>query len=110
MNRKQLITFADATACAVQITKPCTDCPWTRTALPGWLGAMSPEEWLSAVCSEAVIDCHVFKGPECAGAAIFRANIGKRLRVGSRFRLPADVETVFATALEFMGHHEKRKS
>lgn len=106
MNRKrQLITSEQTTPCDIQITKPCTDCPWARTALAGWLGPMTKEEWIETAHGEAEIGCHVHIGPQCAGAAIYRANVGKLPRDRHLLRLPRDKVRVFATPQEFLAHH-----
>lgn len=105
-----------------QHVQPCSDCPWRRDALPSWLGALSVEDWIQAAHGEARIDCHVrqlskrdfrvAQGPaargrslECAGAAIYRANVCKTLRDPSRFKLPPDRAAVFATPAEFRAYH-----
>lgn len=88
-----------------QHTRPCSDCPWRREAQPAWLGALSVEDWIQAAHGEAKIDCHIHKGPECAGAAIYRANVCKSLRDTSRLRLPPDRVAVFASPAEFRAYH-----
>jgi hypothetical protein len=73
--------------------------------MEGWLGSMSVEAWLAAAHGEARIDCHTLKGPQCAGAAIYRANVGKLPRDRDLLRLPSDRVTVFATRPEFVEYH-----
>lgn len=90
-----------------QHSKPCSDCPWARKALEGWLGGTSIDEWLAEAHGEARIDCHVLLGPQCAGAAIYRANVLKRPRNPDILRLPADTALVFAGPHEFRAHHAK---
>jgi hypothetical protein len=90
-----------------QPTKPCHDCPFARDAINGWLGTMSIDEWIAAVRGESRIDCHALEGPQCAGAAIYRANICKRPRDRSLLALAADRTRVFANAVEFREHHSK---
>jgi hypothetical protein len=105
--RKQLISRDQAVPCAVQPRQPCSDCPFARTALEGWLGGYTPEEWVMVLHSERIIPCHTMIGPQCAGAAIYRANVGKLPRDRRVLRLPCDEEVVFAWAEEFMDHHRK---
>lgn len=102
----KLITTEDAVPSAVQHRKPCSDCPWRRDSLAGWLGDQSKEAWLQDVHGEARIDCHTLIGPQCAGAAIFRSNVCKSPRDGSLLILPVDKERVFATSAEFSNHHD----
>lgn len=89
-----------------QHTKPCSDCPWRRAALPGWLGSLTAEEWLSAVHGEAQIDCHVQFDRQCAGAAIYRANVSKVPRDRTLLVLSPD-RSVFGSRTEFLKYHSK---
>lgn len=107
MPKIRLITTDEAVPCSRQITKPCSDCPWSRDSLPGWLGSLAAEEWLEAAHGEVTIPCHALQGPECAGAAIYRANTYKLTR-GDQLRLPANDRLVFATKTEFLDHHHHR--
>lgn len=94
-----------------QHRKPCADCPWARTAIPGWLGISTirqhalatPEEWINKAHSEAVELCHCTTNQECAGLAIFRANVCKLpMRA---LRLEPNSKLVFASDEEFIRHH-----
>lgn len=109
--RRQLLTCHDATPTKRQHRVPCSDCPWARTALPGWLAQMSTEQWLRVVHGDGRMECHTRTNAadgtawHCAGAAIFRANVCKVPRDDSLLRLPADRVRVFATNAEFSAHH-----
>lgn len=107
MKRRVLISSAEAVPAKVQHKKPCSDCPWARTALNGWLGDMTSEEWIAAAHGEATVECHALTGVQCAGLAIYRANNGKVPRDPSQLRLPADCAAVFANRNEFIEHHGK---
>lgn len=87
MTKRTLVTSDEATPLSSQLTKPCSDCPWATNAVNGWLGPHTAQEWLALIHSEGRIDCHVFDGPQCAGAAIFRANVCKSPRDRSLLRL-----------------------
>ncbi len=94
-----------------QHTGPCDDCPWRRTSLAGWLGAHSPEEWLADVRSRGRLDCHTLKKKkgeqwQCAGAAIFRANI-LMVPMPGQLKLPKS-DQVFDKDAEFLAHHKSR--
>lgn len=91
----------------VQHTDPCPDCPWARAAAPGWLGPHDASAWLAYAHSEALIPCHSYDGPQCAGNAIYRSNVCKMQR-GDMLDLPVDKEKVFATPGEFRHHHEPK--
>jgi hypothetical protein len=106
--KRQLISSEQSTPADKQLTKPCSDCPFARAALNGWLGKPSITEWLKAVHGESRIECHVHPNIQCAGAAIYRSNVCKRPRDESLLILPADRKLVFSTPMEFQEHHEKR--
>jgi hypothetical protein len=108
MNRKgQLISSDEATPAKGQHVKPCSDCPWTTRALPGWTGGIDPADWLADVHGEAIVCCHVHEGAQCAGAAIYRANVYKSPRNLEALRLPANRLTVFTSPAAFLAHHNK---
>lgn len=102
--RRKLITSDEARPCAGQPTRPCSDCPMARDALPGWLGGATPEEYARLAHSDTVVSCHTLKGPQCVGMAIYRANVVKRCDPPN-LRLPKDTAAVFATPMEFLQHH-----
>jgi hypothetical protein len=106
--RKQLISGEEAVPSKRQIRKPCSDCPFGRIALKGWLGSMPLPDWIRAIQGESRIDCHTLIGPQCAGAAIFRANICKKPRDKSLLVLPPDDSLVFSSVEEFTKHHGKK--
>lgn len=104
--RKQLLTVEDAVPAKSQHTSPCSDCPWARAALKGWLGDLTADEWLQQAHGEGRLDCHTLAGAQCAGAAIYRKNICKLPRDKKLLLLPADREQVFSGPYEFKAHHE----
>jgi hypothetical protein len=75
--------------------------------MPGFVGQHSPEVWMAAAKGEEIVDCHMRSPHQCAGAAIFRANICKRSRDPGALTLPADRNTVFAFPADFLTHHNK---
>lgn len=103
----QLISADQARPATRQHRKPCRDCPWQRTALNGWLGGLTADDWLQAAHGEARIDCHTRTGAQCAGAAIYRANMAKRPRDLDTLQLPADRGRVFSHPEQFRQHHAK---
>lgn len=106
---RKLISADEAVPCSTQPTLPCSDCPFARNALAGWLGNLSIEDWIQAVHGEALIDCHTLIGPQCAGAAIYRANVCKLPHDSRILRLRPSRELVFASPMEFRKHHAKEK-
>lgn len=103
--RKQCISSDEAVLATKQHTKPCSDCLFARTSLPGWTGGSTVEEWLSGVRSDAMIPCHTLIGAQCAGAAIFRKHMCKLPRDAEILQLAADRVLVFATPAELIEHH-----
>lgn len=91
----------DAVVGKAQHTKPCHDCPMRRSAIPGWLGGATSEEYRRLCHSDVPVDCHAIKNTQCAGVAIYRSNVVQR----APYRLPADREAVFATPMEFIDWH-----
>lgn len=86
--------------------EPCRECPWRRQSAPGWLGSeQTPEEWVQTAHRDDTVECHVHGPLLCAGIAIYRANVSKKLRDASVPRLPPDKATVFAAPAEFVAHH-----
>lgn len=106
MRRRQLISSAEAVDAKAQHTRPCSDCPWARTALNGWLGGATIDEWIATAHSDAPVDCHTLRGAQCAGIAIYRRNVCKRADPPNLL-LEADREAVFATPAEFREHHSR---
>ena len=110
--KRKLVSGDEAVECPKQPQKACSDCPWGREALNGWLGHLSIDEWIQSAHGETTVECHAQKGPNgpwaCAGLALYRANVGKIPRNPNALRLPADRESVFANPMQFREHHEKR--
>ena len=104
--RKTLITSEEATLAGKQITKPCSDCPWAKKSVGGWVGSLSPEQWVQYAHGEARMDCHVHPDAQCAGAAIYRANICKSPRDKTLLVLPPDKVRVFSRPQDFINHHK----
>lgn len=97
------------------VKEPCNECPWRRVAIPGYLGPESAENWIQAIHGEHPIMCHKTCNPggsydgtmQCRGAAIMRANTGKKPRRSDIVTGPVDKERVFGSNEEFIDHHTK---
>lgn len=103
--RRKLITSDEAKPRKAQHTAPCSDCPWARDALNGWLGGASIDDWLRTAHSDTFVPCHTVGNQQCAGLAIYRRNVCKRVEP-PLLALPADTARVFSTPMEFRAHHE----
>lgn len=89
------LTASDAIATKKQHVRPCSDCPFRRDALSGWLGGFTVDQFVLGAHSDAVMDCHTRKKPsdeaelvdeeldaeiysqesrywQCAGVAVYR--------------------------------------
>lgn len=107
--KRKLISTEEAVDAKGQHAAPCSDCPFARDALPGWLGGDSVEHWLKVAHGDHPEPCHALKGAQCAGLAIFRANVCKLPRDKKAIRLKADRVKVFSTNQEFREHHESKQ-
>jgi hypothetical protein len=108
MNRnQQLVTSDEAAPATSQHTRPCRDCPWSRDAVPGWLGGVAGRTWVAEAHGDAAIDCHTRRGAQCAGAAIYRANVCKVSRDPAVLRLPRDRDAAFDHPEAFLEHHHE---
>jgi hypothetical protein len=107
----KLIHTVNAPVTKRQHTSPCSDCPFLRDAVPGWLGMTPPEKWEDMAQSfDGHAVCHALKKEngnrwDCVGLAIYRANIGRTARP---YELQAEPNTdlVFSEG-EFVEHHRK---
>lgn len=102
---RKLMSSDEAVTADHQHTSPCSDCPWRRDALNGWLGGTSVGEWRAAAHGETKVFCHTISNQQCAGIAIYRANVCKTPRDPTLLRLPADRDACFSTPTEFEEHH-----
>ncbi len=110
MPKGQLKSGDQARTVTTQHKSPCSDCPWARKSLAGWLGSLSPRYWISVILGDGKVDCHTRVPMQCAGAATFRANICKSPRDRSVLQLPQDKVKVFSAPEEFMKHHTNGKA
>jgi hypothetical protein len=105
MKRAQkLVSSNEEKRVTKQHKQPCSDCPFRRDALRGWLGGAEPEVYARMAHSDQVILCHTLLGAQCAGSAIYRANVCK-LAASEALRLPPDRKAVFTSPSEFVSHH-----
>jgi hypothetical protein len=107
MTQRRLVSSGQAVHSKQQHKVPCSDCPWARKSLPGWLGSLSADEWLAHVTGESFMKCHVFCNQQCAGAAIFRRNITKLPVDAKQLKLEKDRDLVFSNPAEFKQHHDR---
>lgn len=101
------------------LQRPCGACPFSRKCEPGALGGSPMSTYLGQALGPFYLPCHktvdfsnpdwkreITKPEQCAGAAIFRANIGvDRMMPDALHRLPANRELVFGSFEEMAAHH-----
>ena len=101
----------------------CASCPWRRDSEPGAIGSKEPAStFIGQAHGPFLLPCHeayeaamgrqgwrkeADNSVQCCGAATFRANVGvDKLMPNGIHKVQADKENVFATAAEFLAHHE----
>jgi len=103
------------------VANPCPECPFNRHVKPGTLGGSPVETYVGQICGPFIIACHMHldfqdptwrettkyaQTPQCAGAAVMRANIGVDAHMPKSLpRAEKNTETVFADLAEFVVHH-----
>lgn len=104
---------------AKNLIAPCKECAFLRTIKPGELGGSAPQVYIGQAQGPFLVPCHKacdfddpewreksFDTPQCAGMAVFRANIGVADQMPDMLsKLPADKVNVFADEAEFLAHH-----
>lgn len=106
---------------------PCAECPFSRKTESGHLGLVAdssaptlPEVYIGQIGGLFFLPCHAsteycnpawrrdMNRPQCAGAAIFRSNVGVSEHL-PRFLLylHPDADKVFKTFAEFLAFHKK---
>lgn len=95
---------------------PCSECPFSKTVKPGTLGGSPVDTYVGQIEGPFHLACHMAPGytqenggsldtPQCAGAAIFRANLGLSDKMPDPLlKLPPGDES-FASHAEFVAHH-----
>lgn len=102
---------------------PCKECAFRRDITPGALGGSPPETYIGQAYAPFAIPCHCHcdfddpdwkkkagpgETPQCAGVAVFRANIGAHGKLPAVLTpLEPDFKTVFGNPVEFLAHHKQ---
>jgi hypothetical protein len=97
---------------------PCSECPFHRKSLAGYLGNATAEQFLATSASGAIpMPCHSEVDYEqddweeqqtqvhqCTGHAIYLSNICKRPETEDVQKLPVDRDFYFSNHYEFLAH------
>ena len=97
--------------------KPCKECPFSKTIEPGRTGNSSPTILIGQAYGPFFLPCHMDPAYtrdrrstdllQCAGAAVFRANVGVAEKMPEALlQLPASHDA-FETPEELIAHHAK---
>lgn len=102
----------------IKRTKPCKECPFAKdnTLTGSKPGGADPTVYIGQSMGPFWLPCHMekeYEGKEtspdkvnqCAGAAIYRANVNAPKMPGDILSLPADKDTVFGSHAEFYAHY-----
>lgn len=96
--------------------KPCAECPFSKATAPGMTGGSDPGVYIGQGMGPFFLPCHMdpkyyedrnsLELTQCAGAAIYRANIGvSDIMPDTLLSLPPDKDLVFADPAELLSHH-----
>ena len=101
-----------------KLQKPCNECPFSKTIEPGFTGGSDPSVYIGQGHGSFWLPCHKdcdFDDPDwkkdtsvqqCAGAAIYRANIERdHLMPKMLHRLPKS-DLAFESPEELYAHHK----
>ena len=89
------------------ITRPCSECPFRRDSLQGWLG----EGTATLIIGDALFTCHKTQDPnrrQCAGHMLLLKEINQYYRLAKFLGKPLNLtggDLVFTTPQEFIHHH-----
>ena len=99
---------------------PCTECPFLKTSIPGYLGGFSVSETLDVAKSESKFLCHLTREldspQECAGRMLFVSKIGKmfrragleKVRTELKNNTSQETKDKVLSYSEFVKHHENK--
>lgn len=106
----------------LDLTRPCTECPFRTDSPSGWLGARRARDITRALTEQdRSFECHLTTGQRraqhCAGALILLDTLGtpnQLTRIASRLGLYSarrltDRKAVFTTPGAFITHHTRRR-
>ena len=86
------------------VKQPCTDCPFRKDTLKGWLG----RERMGEICEHDSFVCHKNTGLQCAGHMLIKGNGNGFVRLAERLNMDTGLngrELVFDNSIECINHH-----
>ena len=102
-----------------KLKSPCGACPYSKSVIPGATGGSDPEVYVSQGHGPFWLPCHKtcdfsdpswkenYQAQQCAGAAIYRANIERdSLMPAMMHKLPKN-DKVFGSPGELYAHHKQ---
>lgn len=98
--------------------EPCKECPFSCNVPPGETGGADPSVYIGQAVGPFFLPCHMDPGymlnreshhlMQCAGAAIFRANLGvSSIMPEFLLELPPGHVSVFDTPAQLLAYHNQ---
>lgn len=87
------------------ITRPCSDCPFRKDSLKGWLG----EERMKGILKQGCFVCHKKKDMQCAGHMLIKGQENDFVQLAGRLKIELELsgrELVFDSQSECIEHHK----
>lgn len=99
-----------------QRQSPCSQCPFSSSVTPGYLGGSPVDTYIGQIVAGFWLPCHcaqsyrakesdVNEVEQCAGAAIFRSNIGVAPQMPSGILTLPQSTKAFQSMAHFVAHH-----
>ena len=87
---------------------PCSNCPFTKDCLEGWLG----KERAIEISNASSFVCHKKNDLQCAGSMVINGNDNEFVRLAESMRIDLDIKgknKVFRSKKEMIKHQEEYK-
>lgn len=85
--------------------RPCSNCPFRKDSLKGWLG----KSRMTEILDSSAFTCHKNSDKQCAGHMLMKGEESEFVRLAARFNIDTGLkgkQSVFATHQECIDHHE----
>ncbi|GAA5141227.1 DUF6283 family protein [Thalassotalea piscium] len=86
------------------IKRPCSDCPFRKDSLKGWLG----EQRMTEILDHRAFVCHKKTDKQCAGHMLINGHNNDFVRLANNLGIELELsgkELVFETKKECISHH-----
>jgi hypothetical protein len=89
------------------VKRPCSNCPFKKDAVKGWLG----QQRMTEILSNGGFVCHKKTDKQCAGHMLIKGNENDFVNLAKRMGIELSLsgkELVFETQKECIEHHGDR--